>query len=108
MSFVEDVISRILDNESVFVEKLMTPVPRDPLTMLSLLQNSDLGSYQHFENYSITTPVLELEHYLDMERCHEESHSGMSEQMMELDHIHRKMIFDSVNETLSQYRPWGE
>ena len=48
--YLEQVIESIMENESGFIDNLLEPVRRNPVDMLQLLQNSDLGSYEHFEN----------------------------------------------------------
>ena len=66
--YIEEVIGTIMENESNFIENLLEPVRKSPLDMLSLLQNSDLGSYEHFENVALKQPVLNLDLYLEIER----------------------------------------
>jgi hypothetical protein len=70
--YLEEVIESIMENESGFIDNLLEPVRRNPIDMLQLLQNSDLGSYEHFENISLKQPVLNLDLYLDIERNKEE------------------------------------
>lgn len=106
-----------MENESGFIDNLLEPVRRNPLDMLQLLQNSDLGSYEHFENIALKQPVLNLDLYLDIERNKEEKRltevanrkiikhlesssdnqeSGTEddEAQVEFEQIHRKMLFD--------------
>ena len=47
-NYVEEVISNVMENESGFIDSLLEPIRQSPLEMLNLLQNSDLGSYEHF------------------------------------------------------------
>jgi len=70
--YLEEVIENIMENESNFIDNLLEPVRRNPIDLLQLLQNSDLGSYEHFENVSLKQPVLSLDLYLDIERNREE------------------------------------
>lgn len=51
--YLEEVIENIMENESNFIDNLLEPVRWNPIDMLQLLQNSDLGSYEHFENISL-------------------------------------------------------
>jgi len=44
----------------------MQPIDKDPREVLNQLQNSEIGSYQHFEQHFL--PVLPLETYLKLER----------------------------------------
>jgi hypothetical protein len=128
--YLEEVIESIMENESSFIDNLLEPVRRNPLDMLQLLQNSDLGSYEHFENISLKQPVLNLDLYLDIERNKEEQRltekanlkimkhldtnltpnesSTDDEELIEFEQIHRKMIFDWINEAINKYRPYGE
>ena len=73
--YLEEVISTIMENESNFIDSLLEPVRKSPLDMLSLLQNSDLGSYEHFENLALKQPVLNLDLYLEIERQRDEKSS---------------------------------
>ena len=57
-NYVEEVITSIMENESNFIDNLLEPVRWNSLDMLQLLQNSDLGSYEHFENIALKQPVL--------------------------------------------------
>ena len=120
-----------MENESSFIDNLLEPVRRNPIDMLQLLQNSDLGSYEHFENIAQKQPVLNLDLYLDIERNKEEKRltdqanrkimkhletSGSNpesattddEEQIEFEQIHRKMVFDCINESINKYRPYGE
>lgn len=112
--YLEEVIESIMENESGFIDNLLEPVRKNPIDMLQLLQNSDLGSYEHFENVALKQPVLNLDLYLDIERDKEEKRlteqanrnmlkdaqtgPGLSfeddEEEIEFEQIHRKMIFD--------------
>lgn len=113
-SVIEEVIKSGIDKEGGFAQNISEPVIKDPLDTLQLLQNSDLGSYEHFENVSLRQPVLSLDMYLDIERQKEEKDAilpieeQMDEDIIEQSHIHRKMLFDSVNEALNKHRPYGE
>jgi len=123
--YLEEVIETIMENESGFIDNLLEPVRRNPLDMLQLLQNSDLGSYEHFDNVSLKQPVLNLDLYLDIERVKEEKRltekanqnivktidteaSVDDDEQIEFEQIHRKMIFDGINESINKYRPYGE
>ena len=128
--YLEEVIESIMENESNFIDNLLEPVRRNPIDMLQLLQNSDLGSYEHFENIALKQPVLNLDLYLDIERNKEEKrltdqtnkkiikhldgsavsseHTTEDEDQIEFEQIHRKMVFDCINESINKYRPYGE
>lgn len=128
--YLEEVIESIMENESNFIDNLLEPVRKNPIEMLQLLQNSDLGSYEHFENVSLKQPVLNLDLYLDIERNKEEQRltdqadkimknhieedfepqeaTTDDEDKIEFEQIHRKMVFDWINESINKYQPYGE
>jgi hypothetical protein len=124
--YLEEVIESIMENESGFIDNLLEPVRKNPIDMLQLLQNSDLGSYEHFENVALKQPVLNLDLYLDIEKNKEErrlteqtnkkiikhldrtnsnteSASDDNDEQVEYEQIHRKMVFDSINESINRY-----
>lgn len=111
--YLEEIIESIMENESEFIDNLLTPISRNPLEMLHLLQNSDLGSYDHFENIGLRQPVLSLDTYLDLEKQREEKRAAeksaeevASEDsaLAEFEHIHNKVVFDAVNESINKFR----
>jgi hypothetical protein len=86
-----------------------------------MLQTSEIGSYDHFETAqdSAAHPILPVDLYLEIERMREENQMKILYQngVAELDnessviqesvHIHNKAIFDSLNESLMKFRPYG-
>ena len=56
-----------VENESAFIENLLTPISRNPLEMMYMLQNADLGTCEHFENVALKQPVLTLDTYISIE-----------------------------------------
>lgn len=48
------------------MRNIMEPITKNPREVLNLLQNSEIGSYDHFDNHF--PPVLPLETYLRLER----------------------------------------
>lgn len=50
-----------------FMKAAFTSLKKDPFAMLNLLQNSDIGSYEHFEVDMNEISVLQIEDYLEME-----------------------------------------
>lgn len=50
-----------------FMKTLFTAIKHDPFEMLNQLQNSDIGSYEHFEVDMNLLAVLQLDTYLEME-----------------------------------------
>ena len=55
--FVEEVYSNIKVEEykDNFLNSLLTPVRKDALEVLNQLQNSEIGSYEHFEAENLVT-----------------------------------------------------
>ena len=52
---------------AAFVKKLFSPVKHDPFEMLNQLQNSDIGSYEHFQFDMNKLAILTINTYLEME-----------------------------------------
>ena len=113
--YLHEIIGGIIENESLFIQNILTPIARDPLAVLSLLQNSEIGTYEHFDHYTVITPVLPVEIYLEIEKQREEKAAKVRSQMeentngeaeayslvAESQHIHNKSVFDSINESLN-------
>jgi len=94
-----------MKNESSFINNILTPIQRDPMEMLRLLQTSDIGNYAHFDTYDPVFPILGVEIYLEIERQMEQekqeidnvsdrSQSATDSLVTECEHIHNKVIFD--------------
>ncbi len=49
-----------------FMKNIMEPLKKNPQEVLNQLQNSEIGSYEHFD--TTFPPVLPLETYLRLER----------------------------------------
>lgn len=84
--------------------------------MLNQLQNSEIGSYEHFEqNYPA---VLPLDLYLKLEKRRKENREkdmqgdkpkeAVATQdknfLAECEHIHNKVLFDCINDSLLQFK----
>ena len=111
------------------MRNLGQPLSRDAVQMLYQLQNSQIGSCEHFDE---TYPqVLPLDLYLTLERRRkerrEEEHRKRQEQqngvqaedqanrdevfrnfLAECEHIHNKVLFDCINDSLLQFKPYGK
>lgn len=103
------------------------PQSKDPLEHLFHMQNSEIGSYEHFQSQS--TSVLSLDLYLKLEKRRKESRENpaliaaggspdggfdfdkVDEEELRADgvhknflaecqHIHNKVLFDCINESL--------
>ena len=96
------------------------------------MQNSEIGSYEHFQ--SNLPPVLRLDLYLKLEKRRKESRDralpgdnpdgnfdfeNVTEEdlakdgvdknfLVECQHIHNKVLFDCINDSLQQFRPYGK
>lgn len=117
--YLKEVIDEIMKGESLFINNILTPIQRDPFEMMKLLQTSDIGNYIHFDTYDPVVPILGVEIYLEIERRKEiekqestnpteMSESASDAHIAECDHIHNKNIFDCINESLNQFRPYGK
>lgn len=59
-----------LDNPNEFMDSLTKPLPKEPMNVLNLLQNSEIGSCEHFtETYP---QILHLDLYLTLEKRRKE------------------------------------
>lgn len=95
------------------------------------MQNSEIGTYEHFQMSS--PPVLSLDLYLKLEKRRKESREQANAQspdgrfdfervndedlqedgvdknfLAECQHIHNKVLFDCINDSLQQFRPHGK
>ena len=85
---------------------------RDAYNILIKMQETEIGTLIEPEFLEFPA-ILGVELYLSLERPREErSTSGsMSPNTLQIvaeaEHIHNKLIFDSVNEALQKHRPYG-
>ena len=110
---------------------LYKPLTREALTVLNQLQNSEIGSCEHFDqNYA---QVLPLKLYLTLEKKRkarreeetreakerEAAERGISVEELakiapaqnfdaECEHIHNKVLFDCINDSLLQFKPYSK
>eukprot|EP00347_Sterkiella_histriomuscorum_P007962 403346899 len=120
--YVEEVLDEILRDQSRFQTSISQPISKNAREVLNQLQNSEIGSYEHFEpNYPV---VLPLDLYLRLERRRKESRerelndtqsTNMTQQQLqdrnflaECEHIHNKVLFDCINDSLLQFKPYGK
>lgn len=83
------------------------PLVQSPTDTLMRIQESEIGTFNvtRFLNEKtfVGAPV-----YLELERQREETMEGRTNaHMIEAEHIHCKMIFDTINEIYNKYRPCG-
>lgn len=65
------------DDREKFLHNIMEPISRNPSEVLNQLQNSEIGSYEHFEQHF--PQVLPLETYLRLERRRKDGRNQQSE-----------------------------
>lgn len=136
-SYIEDILSQIRDRAPQFLNAFLTPIFRDPLEQLNLLQkaqieyqlngtcgkfNQNLGD--HFSPNNSMVCILNVQLYLTLEKERESvikeaieqiklqseeeiNEEELAEMISEADHIHNKAIFDCVNEAMNMVRPYG-
>lgn len=107
--YIDQVISILLTRKSELELMLLTPRLRDPLEMLCDIQEYEIGTpnYKKYE-YDGIVPV---DIYLILEREREQqvkSDIPMEDRsVLNIEHIHNKMVFDSINELLQHCRVYG-
>lgn len=115
--------------KSKFLTDTFTPIKKNSLELLNQLQNSDIGSYEHFETDLNSIAILPLEVYLELEKKRKSKELDEQKQeetinseeskrkkaktkeitlLREWEHIHNKALFDSINESLLQFKPYGK
>jgi hypothetical protein len=121
--YVDEIIEEVKQNRPEFMREIIKPLQKNPIDGLFQMQNSEIGSYDHFQtNY---TPVLSLDLYLKLEKRRKDSreHSrtdhpdglfdfdahnedelrrdGVNKNFLaECQHIHNKVLFDCINDSL--------
>ncbi len=64
--YVDEVLEEVISDTPKFNKTINTPISKNVMDVLNQLQNSEIGSYEHFEmNYP---PVLPLDLYLKLEK----------------------------------------
>ncbi|OMJ92807.1 hypothetical protein SteCoe_4348 [Stentor coeruleus] len=96
-------------------KNLQYPLKQNPLKVLEKLQELEIGNF--IETSWITfSDILNLNTYLHIESIREEFREDylslnilphIKKYLTEAEHIHNKLIFDSANEALQKYRPYG-
>ena len=123
--YVDEVLEEVKGNRREFMEEIYRPLSRDALEALFQMQNSEIGSYEHFQ--SNLPPVLSLDLYLKLEKRRKESRENPTSTttgpdgefdfervtdeelredgvdngfLAECQHIHNKVLFDCINDSL--------
>lgn len=132
--YVDEIIEEVKSDRVDFMDDINKPLSKDALDNLFLMQNSEIGSYEHFQNQY--PGVLSLDLYLKLEKRRKESRENpmnamrgnpdggfdfdnvTEEELMEdgvnknflaeCQHIHNKVLFDCINDSLQQFRPYGK
>lgn len=86
-----------------------------------MIQGTDIGYYEHFSKYfnpilagvPFLPPIVRTDIYIEIEKKRSEelisSELDPDESIwLESLHIKSKMVFDSINESLIQFRPYGK
>lgn len=103
-----------------------TPICKNPFEILYNLQRMDVGDFEMVSEESTSMAnILNVDLYLTLEKAREElfheaieaarreterlatNEEEITELVAESEHIHNKAIFDSVNEALNLFRPYG-
>lgn len=71
-SYVEEILDEVLRDKEKFMHIINEPITKKELDILNQLQNSEIGSYEHFFDVSYPT-VLPLDVYLKLEKRRKES-----------------------------------
>jgi hypothetical protein len=107
-------------NQAQFLETLTKPLTKEHTDLLKQLHDTEVGSCEHFEEHF--PMILPLDLYLTLEKRRKEkrekenmeSPSGnpQLEQcrvlVAECEHIHNKVLFDCINDSLLQFKPYGK
>ena len=129
--YVDEIHEEVKQNREQFMAEVNRPQTKEPMDCLFHMQNSEIGSYEHFQPQNQS--VLSLDLYLKLEKRRKESFrpnsadggnggfdfENVSEQelraegvnknfLAECQHIHNKVLFDCINESLQQFRPHGK
>jgi hypothetical protein len=67
--YVDELADEVDDKcKSKFLTDTFSPIKKDSMEMLNQLQNSDIGTYDHFETDLNSIAILPLEVYLELEK----------------------------------------
>jgi hypothetical protein len=107
-------------NQAQFLETLTKPLTKEHTDLLKQLHDTEVGSCEHFEEHF--PMILPLDLYLTLEKRRKEkrekenmenpSGNPQLEQckvlVAECEHIHNKVLFDCINDSLLQFKPYGK
>ena len=130
--YVDEVLEEVKSNRKEFMDEINHPLSKDAAKALAQMKTAEIGSYEHFQ--ANLPPVLSLDLYLKLEKRRKESREnpvpgqqpdgrfdfdnvnddelredGVDKNLLaECQHIHNKVLFDSINDSLQQFRPHGK
>lgn len=132
--YVDEVLEEVRTNRADFMKEIAKPVGKDACEQLHQMQDGDLGQHEHF--YQVLPPALALDIYLRLEKRRKESQDPRNlapgggpdgrfefdavtnedlrvdrvdrDFLSECQHIHNKVLFDCINDSLQQFRPHGK
>jgi len=92
-----------------FLKNINTPIGLSAQEKLTNMHAYDvMNSESSLEmSTSLQQAILSIELYLNIEQKLMDANPSKNEISVELEHIHNKMIFDSLNEILDSFRPYG-
>ncbi len=111
--YIDDVYAEIMKNPEQFVQSLSQSLKRDSLCALGQLQSENADYFAGIEQ-DVTQPVLPVDLYLEIE--HNRKVDSVADQPEDARHasmltewssIHNKCVFDTINDALDYYRPYG-
>ncbi|CDW82922.1 iq calmodulin-binding motif family protein [Stylonychia lemnae] len=109
--YINEIFSQITVRREQFLQAFITPIYKNPLEILANLQRPDYGDMEAGMDFTNSLAyILNVQLYLTLEKARENSISNddeLTDMISESQHIHNKVIFDSVNEALNQVRPYG-
>ena len=69
--YVDEILEEIKRDRGDFMSEIVKPLDKNQLQILFKMQNSEIGSYEHFQ--SQLPPVLSLDLYLKLEKRRKDS-----------------------------------
>lgn len=69
--YVDEILEEVKINRPEFMGEINRTLSQDACLVLFQMQNSEIGTYEHFQN--VLPPVLSLDLYLKLEKRRKES-----------------------------------
>ncbi|CAK81208.1 unnamed protein product (macronuclear) [Paramecium tetraurelia] len=99
------------DRKVALIQRINTPLGPTPKEILKFFhyydEEDDYQSSEHDDQSN--QPILQTEQYAQLENqlMEEEQISSDDGFLLELEHIHNKVLYDALNEALDYFRPFG-